>query len=57
MKETTTTIKIVSYQTGVDVLGFPIYQEHTIIKGETQSKFNSKPKEWVTVEEKIIKQH
>jgi len=52
-----TTVKKASYQIGVDILGFPIYQEHTITKGQTQSKFNSKPKEWVTVEEKIIKQH
>lgn len=51
------TVKKASYQIVVDVLGFPIYQEHTIIKGETQSKFNSKPKEWVNVEQKIIKQH
>jgi hypothetical protein len=57
MKGTTTTVKKVSYQTGVDVLGFPIYQEHTIIKGETQSKFSSKLKEWVNVEQKLIKQH
>jgi hypothetical protein len=51
-------MKIVSYQIGVDVLGFPIYMQHSIAKGETnQSKFNPKPKKWIKVIQEIIKQH
>ena len=47
-----------TYQIGVDVLGFPIYMEHQIFKGETnQNKFHPKPKKWVKVIQKIIKQH
>jgi hypothetical protein len=46
-----------TYQIGVDVLGFPIYLEHQIIKGKTPSKFNRKEKEFIAVEQKTIKQH
>lgn len=49
--------KKVTYQVGVDVLGFPIYVEHTVIKGESLSKFNSKPRAWVKLEQKTVKQH
>lgn len=51
------TIKKASFQIGVDVLGFPIYIEHVITKGETKPCFNRKKEEWVTVQQKIIKQH
>lgn len=56
-----TRFKVVTYQTGVDVLGFPIYMEHKIYKVSTDpnSKFHkgvSIPLGQV-VEEKIIKQH
>ena len=48
----------VAYQTGVDVLGFPIYMQHTVYSGETKgTKINPKKEPWITVEEKIIKQH
>ena len=48
----------VQYQIGVDVLGFPIYMQHTIAEGETrQSKFYPKPKRWIKVIQQLIKQH
>jgi hypothetical protein len=51
-------MKVVSYQIGVDVLGFPVFVQHTIAKGETrQSKFYPKPKPWIKVIQKFIKQH
>lgn len=51
-------LNTVEYQIGVDVLGFPIYLQHQIKKGETkQSKFYPKPKKWMLVIQKIIKQH
>jgi len=54
-------MKVVSYQVGVDVLGFPVYMQHKIYKVSTDpnSKFHkgvSIPLGQV-VEEKIIKQH
>ena len=54
-------MKVVQYQIGVDVLGFPIYMEHKIYKISTDpgSKYHkgiSVPVGQV-VEEKIIKQH
>lgn len=49
---------IATYQIGVDILGFPIYAEHTIYTGTTKgNKINPVKKDWITVEEKIIKQH
>ena len=51
-------MKVVTYQIGVDVLGFPVYQQHTISNGDTkQSKFYPKPLKWQKVEQEIIKQH
>lgn len=51
-------MKVVQYQTGVDVLGFPIYMQHTVSQGESkQSKFNPKTKRWISVVQKIIKQY
>ena len=48
----------VTYQTGVDVLGFPIYAEHHIITGTSKgNKINPVKKKWLTVVQKIIKQH
>jgi hypothetical protein len=48
----------VIYQIGVDILGFPIYVEHEIYRGESEgNKFNPVKSFWVTVLEKIIKQH
>lgn len=52
-----TTIKKASYQVGVDVLGFPMYQEHTITIGQSESKFNIKPQTWVAINQKTVKQH
>jgi hypothetical protein len=47
-----------TYQIGVDVLGFPIYIQHDIYRGESEvSKFNSKKSFWVSVVEKLIKQY
>jgi uncharacterized protein YijF (DUF1287 family) len=47
-----------TYQIGVDILGFPIYVQHTICEGDIkQSKFQPKPLKWTKVEGKIIKQH
>mgnify|MGYP003612746956 CR=1 FL=1 len=50
--------RIITYQIGVDVLGFPIYVQHEIHEGETnQNKFWPKPKKrWLKVIESIIKQ-
>ena len=51
-------MRVVSYQIGVDILGFPIYMQHTIAMGETtQSKFHPKPKKWIKVIQELIKQH
>lgn len=50
-----TTVKQVRYQTGVDILGFPIYMEHTIID-ETRQSFIKK-KRTISVLQRIIKQH
>jgi hypothetical protein len=51
-------MKIITYQIGVDILGFPIYMEHTIIQGKTnQSKFYTKPLKWLKCIQKIVKQH
>ncbi|KFC60015.1 hypothetical protein [Flavobacterium gilvum] len=45
----------VTYQIGVDILGFPIFIEHTIIC-ETQVNF-IKPKKTLNVLQRIFKQH
>ncbi|WP_300978522.1 hypothetical protein [Flavobacterium sp.] len=47
--------QIVTYQIGVDVLGFPVYMEHTIIC-ETQPNF-IKFKKTLNVFQRIFKQH
>ena len=54
-------MKVVTYQIGVDVLGFPVYMEHKIYKISTEPKSNfhkgkSTPLGQI-VQEKIIKQH
>jgi hypothetical protein len=59
---------IVQYQVGVDVLGFPIYVEHHIIIGESKENNKIKPdnynnklkpytKKWISILQKIVKQH
>lgn len=45
----------VSYQIGVDILGFPMYMEHYIIY-EVQTNF-IKPKRILRVIQKFFKQH
>jgi hypothetical protein len=51
-------MKTVQYQIGVDVLGFPVFMQHSISEGEIkQSKFYPKPKKWMKIIQKIIKQH
>lgn len=52
MKKTTAT-----YQVGVDVLGFPIYIEHHIYTDKPSESKNNSNKQWLTVIEKIVKQH
>lgn len=48
----------VTYQIGVDFLGFPIYVEHYVYRGHCEvNKFKPLKSFWVTVVEKIIKQH
>lgn len=47
----------VAYQTGVDVLGFPIYVEHKIYQDELPEHKHNEKKHWVSIIEKIIKQH
>lgn len=53
----TVKVRIVQYQVGVDILGFPIYVEHYIYQGSGISKINEKPKCWLSVIHKEIKQH
>lgn len=48
-------VKKVTYQIGVDILGFPIYMEHTIIHN-TLNNF-IKPKNTLNVLQRIFKQH
>jgi len=50
----------VTYQIGVDILGFPIYVEHEVYRGEqadTSNRLHEIRTYWVRVLEKIIKQH
>ncbi|WP_281233494.1 hypothetical protein [Flavobacterium gelatinilyticum] len=50
--------RIISYQIGVDVLGFPIYAEHHIYQGVSAPLKNPKIKRnWIRVFLKIVKQH
>ena len=47
-----------TYQIGVDILGFPIYVEHYVYRGiDEVNKFKPLKSFWVTVIEKIVKQH
>jgi hypothetical protein len=46
---------VVTYQTGVDVLGFPTYVQHYIICEITTNFI--KPKRILTVIQKFFKQH
>lgn len=57
-------MKIVTYQTGVDVLGFPLYVEHKIIEviqKQTSSQFHKNKKLkadiYTIVTERKFKQH
>jgi len=51
-------MKVITYQIGVDVLGFPVYAQHTVYKGTTKgTKTNPAKTPWVTVEQKTLKQH
>ncbi len=47
----------VSYQVGVDVLGFPIYMQHEITTGQSTEKYNRKKRSWLTVIQQLFKQH
>lgn len=49
---------IATYQIGVDILGFPIYLQHSIHTGTTKgNKINPVKKSWIAVEIETIKQH
>lgn len=49
---------VATYQIGVDILGFPIYVEHYVYRGENEiNKFNPIKIHWVKVFENIVKQH
>ena len=49
---------LVTFQVGVDVLGFPIYCEHKIYEGTSAPLKNPKIKRnWIRVFQRIIKQH
>lgn len=51
-------MRIAIYQIGVDVLGFPVYVEHTIYQGVSAPLKNPKIKRsWMKVFSKTIKQH
>lgn len=47
----------VAYQIGVDILGFPIYMEHKIYQDRLPEHKHNEKKHWVSVIQKIIKQH
>jgi hypothetical protein len=49
-------MRVVIYQTGVDVLGFPIYMEHKIYQDQLPEHKHNKKKHWVSIIQKIIKQ-
>lgn len=49
--------RIVNYQTGVDVLGFPIYVQHKICQDKPTETKNEPKKRFLKVVETIIKQH
>jgi hypothetical protein len=50
-------MRIAIYQTGVDVLGFPVYVEHHIYQDKLKEVKHEKKNHWVSVVEKFIKQH
>jgi hypothetical protein len=53
-------IRCVTFQVGVDVLGFPIYVQHDIYQdnpNQTAKQGNSRKLKWVTVITNIFKQH
>ena len=60
-----TLVNQITYQVGVDVLGFPIYVQHKIYEGvetvQTRSKFHKNrkllAKRFRCITEKIFKQH
>lgn len=45
------------YQIEVDVLGFPIYVEHYVYQDNPKTTKKEPQKRWLTVIEKIVKQH
>lgn len=45
----------ISFQVGVDILGFPIYVTHEIY--QDNPKINRAKKGWITVIQTIFKQH
>lgn len=49
--------RIVNYQTGVDVLGFPIYVQHQIYQDKPTETKNEPKKRFLKVVQTIIKQH
>lgn len=55
MAEKSTKTQTTTYQVGVDILGFPIYVEHTTIC-ETLTNL-IKPKRRLNVLQRILKQH
>ena len=57
MAQNNTKPRVTSYQIGVDVLGFPIYLEHKIFQDVLAEYKHNKKKHWVSVLQRIIKQH
>lgn len=49
--------KIISYQIGVDVLGFPVYAQHEIHQDKPSETKNEPKKQWLKVVATTIKQH
>lgn len=50
-------MRVVSYQIGVDVLGFPIYMQHRIYQDKLPEHRHHKKNHWVSIIQKLIKQH
>lgn len=50
-------MRVVRYQIGVDVLGFPVYMEHYVYQDKLPDHKHHKKNHWVSIIQKIIKQH
>lgn len=49
--------RIIIYQIGVDILGFPIYVQHEVYQDRPTETKKEPKKQWLKVIETVIKQH